>query len=170
MKNYNNYIVDSLNDSLNIIKINKVYSILDQYKDIAILIEKDENLVYVELDKNQNIFFILTALTKIKNIELLFNYNLEINRIDDDGYTPLILAGANYIGDDKEYFFELICLYTENGGNWNMKNHDNLSMLEYIRDKGNLWDNQQLFERIIEKYPEKYNSWIRWKKAQKFNL
>jgi len=161
MKKYNNYIIEIYKTS----QINEIYNILDKYRDIKKLIELDESLIYIELDGDQNIFFILTALTEIKNIELLFEYDLDINLVDDAGYTPIILAAANFAGYHDDYYFELIDIYSKHDANWNIKNDDGLSMLDYL-----VGSKSNLYNRIIEKYPEKFESWKKWKKSQKFNL
>ena len=160
MKKYNNY----LNEISKTSQINEIYNILDKYRDIEKVIEINESLIYINLDGEQNIFFILTALTQIKNIELLFEYNLDINLVDDAGYTPIILAAANYASYHEDYYFELLDIYSKHNANWNIKNDDGLSMLDYLDG------NKNLYNRIIEKYPEKFESWKKWKKSQNFNL
>lgn len=124
-------------------------------------------------------------LEKVK--EFIEVENVDVNKKNTQGYTPLILAADNnrmdvvkYLiekGADVNYqdiydrtalhyaairqYIDIVEILIEADTNWNLKDNLEFDFLEYVK----------YFEiRIRDKFPEKYQKYLMIKNSKKFNI
>jgi ankyrin repeat protein len=113
---------------------------------------------------------------------------IDINIIENNNYTPLILAADNNRIDVVEYLIEkgadinyqdiydrtalqyatlreninIVKVLIESNANWNLKDNLGNDFLTYLQlnDK----------KKIIDEYPKQYQKYLMIKKAEKFNI
>ena len=150
----------------------KTYKQLFEYL-VVELEDCDYNLIKKELENGADVNQILdnyfeTPLTfairtySINNqreciniIDLLLEYDADVNKHDDLGNTPLIIS--------IDTNFDLMCKLIDAGADWNLPDYDGDYFIELI-------DDDDIKKSIIEKYPEKYEEYKKWEKAKEFNL
>jgi len=92
----------------------------------------------------------------------------DVNTQDGNGQTALMFMAKrvkktlNY----NEEFFHLIDLIGMDA-DWNLKDKHNLTFIDYLKNRAKFND---VFDRIIEMFPEKYQEYKKLQKVKDFNL
>jgi ankyrin repeat protein len=123
---------------------------------------------YISVDKNTFPLMEIVAIDvrtkelkdiKYKMMKILLEMGANPNQVDNDDYTPLLIAS------EPEPYIDMIKLLIDYGADWNSKRgvRDFISVL-----KNNNYD--EYINEIIKKYPEKYKDYLFKKDVEKYNL
>lgn len=107
---------------------------------------------------DDNNFTPLTAAAyydRLDHAKKLLKEGANINYPDGNGNTPLMIAA-------QSNNFNMIQFFIESGANWNINNIDDKDFIDQLDD--------QYLEIVIENYPDKYENYLDWKNAKKYNL
>jgi ankyrin repeat protein len=152
MKYIKTYENNNLEDHLiNSIKSGRLYKVKE-------LIEKkgvDKNFK----DRNSSTPLMLAIILEKKDIvKYLLSINVDLNIQDYRGNTALMLAAMHSLQN-----FDSLCDLIDAGADWFLENKSKENFLDFMLFK-------HLKDRLINKYPDKYENYLLKKEADKYNL
>jgi ankyrin repeat protein len=135
----------------------------DNAKKLKQLIKKHEDY-NIDFSYNQGFTPLLYAALYNSNntLKVLVNYGANVNKQNDKGDTPIILASSPFIKSELEKSLKIIKILIKAGADLNIKNNNN-------KDLFDIADNN-IKEFIKLKYPKKYQEYLMKKNAEKYNL
>ena len=140
----------------------------NDFKSFMECINNDADVNYIYIDRDTFPLMEVVS-TEVRTKELRdIRYNMmkvllekgaNPNQSDDDGYTPLMIAAQ------PEPYIDMIELLIEYNADWNTKR----GVRDFI-DVLTAYDNHEYVNRIIKKYPEKYQKYLMIKDSERYNL
>ena len=125
------------------------------------LIKKGADVNFINRDGNTALIY---SINNINIMNFLIKKGADVNfqTINNDGWTPLLLAGFyNKIGYFDNY--NILKLLIDSGANWNIKGKlINITFLDYLTPK--------IKNQIIRYYPDKYKDYLFNETTDKFNI
>ena len=124
------------------------------YEVVEVLVEQGADVNYRNTKTDASVLYIAVYnFEDLESIELLLKNDATSNN-DENLLIEAVSSG------NPELIYLLI-----NDANWNNVNDDNETFLDILE-----YNHSELHDEIIEKYPEKYEKYLKIKKSKEFNL
>jgi len=150
MKNYNNYIKLNEITTLEFLKM----VVINDISGARLYLQNGGDVNVVDSNKQNGLMMCANIFNVLEMIELLLEYDIDIDAKDLYGETALIIASRN----DFKNVMRLI----DADADWELLDSDGNDFLSH------LFPGER--KRIINKYPEKYEKHLQQLKANEFNL